>query len=55
MSNPWADALPKIEALVVEHRDGAHRGSPVTACPSCLFTSGRQDRSSRYFEQATTD
>lgn len=37
----WRDALPKIEALIVEHKTGAHGGNPVTACPSCLFTRAR--------------
>lgn len=39
----WKTALPKIEALITEHKDGVHRSRPVTACPSCLFTSGRRD------------
>ena len=38
MTSVWKDAIPKIESLIVDHKNGAHRGSPVTACPSCLFT-----------------
>ena len=38
MTSVWKDALPKIDALISDHKGGAHRGKPVTGCPSCLFT-----------------
>jgi len=40
----WKEALPKIEALIVDHKNGAHRGHPVTACPSCLFTRNTREQ-----------
>lgn len=34
----WDAALPKIEALIEDHKRGQHGRAPVTACPSCLFS-----------------
>lgn len=37
MTSVWAVALPKIDALIAEHKDGRHSANPVGGCPSCLF------------------
>lgn len=47
MTSPWAAALPKIDALIAEHKDDAHSKQVVPGCPSCLFKNASWPKSER--------